>query len=103
MLTTLEREKLVLRVLCLGTAQGPVKKQLSSMLRHYRWRSALHQVLFRAITDIPSDNPEILRQLLPARLTVMGFPDVEWDEFIAPHLLSKDAAITLVKQMVAGS
>ncbi len=95
-----ELEKLVLRVLCVGTPQGPVKKALMPLLRNYRWGAQLHQAVFNALAVLPSDDPAILRQLLPARLTRLGFPDVEWEEFFAPHSLSREGSIALARRMV---
>lgn len=103
MATLLQLEKLVLRVLCSGTPQGSVQETLPPLLRGYRWKSTLHQAIFNAIAAIPSEDPETLRQLLPAKLTRMGFPDVEWDEIFSPPSLSRDEAIDMVRQMVAGA
>lgn len=92
----------VLRILCLGTHQGSVREIARSLLRSYPWRNALHQALWNALRAIPSENPEILRQLLPAQMTRLGFPDVEWEEIFAPHSLSKAEAIALMRRMVRG-
>lgn len=72
------------------------------LLRNYRWRVQLHQVIFNALASIPSDGPALLRQLLPAKLTRLGFPDVEWEEFFAPVSLSRDETIALVRRLEAG-
>jgi hypothetical protein len=100
--TDLHLEKLALRLLCAGTSQGAVGDGLIPLLRGYQWQSTLHQAVFNAIVSIPSDSPEILRQLLPAKLTRMGFPDVEWEELFAPLSMSGEEAIGLVRQLVAG-
>lgn len=101
MATNLGLERLVLRVLCLGTSQGSVKEAAVPLLRGYHWRVPLHEVIFNAVVAIPSDDPVVLRQLLPAKLTRMGFPDVEWEEFFAPHSLSLEEALLLVRRMIA--
>lgn len=93
-------EIMALRVICLGTPEGSVKEIGKSLLRDYHWSNALHQAIWNALYSLPSENPETLRQLLPARLTRLGFPDVEWEEFFAPHSLSKDEAIALMRRMV---
>ncbi len=102
MATDLELEKLAVRVLCLGTPQGPVKEIVIPLLRNYRWQSQLHQAVFKALAATPSDDPSILRDLLPAKLTRMGFPDVEWETFFAPHSLSRNESLALARRMVAG-
>jgi hypothetical protein len=101
--TDLHLERLALRLLCVGTPQGPVKDAIAPLLRDYLWRRQLHQVIFSAIAGVASDDPAILQELLPARLTRMGFPDVEWEEFFAPHSLSREESIALVRRMLAGA
>lgn len=100
MATDLELERLAIRVLCQGTPQGSVREIVIPLLRDYRWQSPLHQAVFKALVAIPSDDLSVLRDLLPAKLTRMGFPDVEWEEFFAPHSLSRDESLVLVRRMV---
>ena len=94
-------ELMILRALCLGTPQGSVKEIARSLLRDYRWHNPFHEAVWNALYSLPSENPEVLRQLLPAKLTRLGFPDVEWEEFLAPHSLSKNQAIALMRSMAA--
>jgi hypothetical protein len=101
--TDLHLEKLALRLLCAGTSQGAVRANLIPLLRGYTWQSTLHRVIFDAIASIPSDRPEVLRQLLPAKLTRMGFPDVDWEELFGPVSMAREEALVLARQMVAGA
>jgi hypothetical protein len=103
MATDLHLEKLALRLLCVGTSQGAVKGPLILLLRGYPWQSTLHQATFDALAATPSSDSETLRQLLPAKLTRMGFPDVEWDELFTPLPMSREESIALVRQMVAAA
>jgi hypothetical protein len=100
--TNLDVEKRALRLLCAGTSQGAVRDGLISLLRSYQWQSTLHQAIFKAVVSIPSDDPDLLRQLLPAKLTRMGFPDVEWEELFAPLSMSGEEAVALARQMIGG-
>lgn len=99
----LDLEKLALRLLCAGTAEGHVGDTLVPLLHDYAWRSTLHRAIFDAIAAAPSSDPELLRQLFPAKLTRMGFPDVDWAELFTPSPISKEKAIALVRRMCAGS
>ena len=101
--TNLHLEKLALRLLCAGTSEGGALNALIPLLRGYAWQSTLHQVIFDAIAAAPSGDAEMLRRLLPAKLTRMGFPDVEWAEIFCPPSLSSEDGIALVRQMVAGA
>jgi hypothetical protein len=103
MASDLHLEHLTLRLLCVGTPQGSLKDVLVPLLRDYRWHWQLHQIIFNAIVVIPSDDPATLRQLLPAKLTRMGFPDVEWEEIFTEPLLSTERAVEMVRQMTAAS
>ncbi|HET9176818.1 MAG TPA: hypothetical protein VFQ24_00495 [Terriglobia bacterium] len=96
-------EKFVLRLLCAGTSQGPLRASLIPLVQSYAWSSALHRAIFRAVVSIPSDDLALLRQLLPAKLTRMGFPDVEWEELFAPVSISSDEAIESVRKVLAGA
>lgn len=96
-------ETFVLRLLCAGTSKGLVSASLIPLLRTFRWSSTLRGAIFSAIVSIPSDDPAILRQLLPARLTRMGFPDVEWEELFTPVSMSSEEAIESVRKLLAGA
>jgi hypothetical protein len=95
-------ERSVLGLLCAGSADGPVKDVLVPLLRGYPWKNPLHHAIFNALAAVPVDDPATLRQLLPAKLTRMGFPDVEWEEFFSPQSLSREEAIALVQRLLAG-
>jgi len=99
----LDLEKMALRLLCAGTSEGIVRDAIIPILRGYTWRSTLHHAIFDAIAASPSSDPELLRQFLPAKLTRMGFPDVEWDEIFSAPTLSRDEGIAIVRQMLAGA
>jgi hypothetical protein len=101
--TDLDLEKLALRLLCADTSEGGLRDALVPLLGGYAWKSTLHQAIFRAIEAFPSHDPHVLRQWLPAKLTRMGFPDVEWDELFAPPELSGEDSLALVRQMLAGA
>lgn len=101
--TDLNFEVFVLRLLCAGTSQGAVRDNLLPLLSSYPWNSTLHRAIFKAIVSIPSDDPTLLRQLLPAKLTRMGFPDVEWEELFVPVSVASEEAIESVRKLLAGA
>jgi hypothetical protein len=95
----LEVERRVLRALCQGTPQGSVRATAKDILRTYPWREPLHQVVFEVVLSIPTEAPEIIREQLPARLTRKGFPDVDIEDFLKPHGLSKEEAEHLIRRL----
>jgi hypothetical protein len=92
-------ERKVLRALCQGSTEGPIREFGCAMLRQYHWRDPIHQIIFEALMSIPSEYPEIIRTELPTRLTRMGFPDLAWEDLFAPGPLSKAEAERLVKAL----
>jgi hypothetical protein len=90
-------EQRVLRALCQGTPDGSVRETSRMVLRGYRWRELMHQVIFDVVLSIPSDTPEVIQSQLPARLTRRGFPDVDIDDLFKPHGMSKKHAEELMQ------
>jgi hypothetical protein len=95
----LEVERRVLGALCQGTPQGSVRATARDILRTYRWREPLHQIVFEVVLSIPTEAPEVIREQLLARLTRKGFPDVNIEDFFKPHGLSKEEAERLIRQL----
>jgi hypothetical protein len=100
---TVETERRVLQALCQGTPQGSVRETAKRLLQSYRWRDAVHQVIFEVIVLIPSEDFQVLRDQLPIRVTRRGFPDVPWKEFFNPHTLSKDEVERLIDELVGSA
>ena len=92
-------ERQVLRALCQGTPQGPVREIARLILNDYHWRDLLHAVLFETMASLKTDSPDVLRAELPALLTRRGFPDLPWEDFFAPHGLTKEEAETLMRRL----
>jgi len=92
-------ERQVLRALCQGTPEGSVRETATQILKGYRWREPLHQVVFEVLASFPTDAPETLREHLPSRLTRCGFPDVAWEDFFALPSLSKEEAERLMRRL----
>lgn len=90
-------ERRVLQALCQGTPQGSVRELGKLILKDYRWREPLHQVVFNVLIDMPTDVPDVIHNQLPARLTRKGFPDVATEDLFQPHSLSKAEAERLMK------
>ncbi|MBI1941689.1 MAG: hypothetical protein HYS33_09310 [Acidobacteria bacterium] len=94
-------ERLVLRALCTGTPEGSVRETARRLLRDYSWREPVHRVLFEVLNALPSDRPEDIRSLLPSRLTLRGFPDLDCDDLFLPHSLSGKDAMRLMQKLCA--
>jgi hypothetical protein len=92
-------ERRALQALCQGTPEGSVLEAGRRILRDYRWREPLHEMVFQALMTIPSGAPSLVRDLLPSRLTRKGFPDLAWEAFFQPHSLTRTEAERLMEQL----
>ena len=103
----IELEGLVLRALCRGSLQeratppASAREEARRRLAGYRWREPLHQAIFAIVVSLPSDDPKVLREQLPARLTRRGFPDFELDDFFRPVDLSYEQVLRLIEEMTS--
>ncbi len=96
-------ERDVLRAMCQGTEGGPVWDDGLRHLSSYRFRDATHQVVFDVLRRIGSGHPEIVRQHLPRRLALAGFPDLDAQVFFEPHGLDHRQATELIQWLVGAA
>jgi hypothetical protein len=103
--SVLVTERLLLRFLCTGGSGTPLREELISQLRGYAFRSVEHQVLFDCLQTMPLDRPEVVRELLPARLVRAGFPDFDWGPFFEAREssgVSEEEARRLCRELKRG-
>lgn len=83
-----------------GNSPGrELRDKVYRRLRTYSFRSAIHQVLFDCLFQLPRNSPERIRELLPAKLVQAGFPDVELARFFEPHRLTASEAEKLLEKL----
>jgi hypothetical protein len=86
-----ELERQVLKALCSGAGDVDNRDRLASELTAYRWQDPDHKVVYEALRAIRSRDPKTRRDELPAQVTRMGFPDVDWRLYFEPeHQLETD-------------
>jgi hypothetical protein len=78
----LERD--ALRLLCSDLIVPATRVQLAGMLKACAFGNELNRVVFEEIVRADSVSPRRLRELLPGRVTLHGFPDFELKEFLGP-------------------
>ncbi|MDE3181381.1 MAG: hypothetical protein KGM47_17195 [Acidobacteriota bacterium] len=91
-MNTVQIEQQILRVICQGFTDGPIAPSALARLENYRWSSASHEAIFRALWPMRGRPAELIRKQLPARLTRAGFPDLYWEDLFEPHGLSREEA-----------
>lgn len=73
---------MVLASLCGGSVTRQVRDDVVRGLAGYEWNSAEHRIVYDAIRRLGAEPAERLRERLPAETTRMGFPDIEWDDYL---------------------
>jgi hypothetical protein len=78
--TQIERD--ILRGLCAGQIKSKNWHGIMNRLSAYAWKDPEHKVVFDALQAIKSDDALTRRQELPAQVTRMGFPEVDWGKYL---------------------
>ena len=93
----------LLQSLCNGSFGAELNADVVARLCGYAFRYVAHQVLFDCLQTMPMDRPELLRELLPARLVRAGFPEFDLAPFFEspgePHGLSAQEAQELCQEL----
>jgi len=79
-----EMEWELLRALCSEALDANLKGDLLALLAQYHFTDPIRQAVFDEGNTIGWDRPGVLREVLPARLTRRGFPDVDFEGLLAP-------------------
>ena len=90
--TSASRERIYLALLCQSRLAEPLRAELESLLCHHSWKSEDHRAVFEALAGWRAE-PEAIRVGLAARLTRLGFPDTEIEEYFAPAGVSLKTAL----------
>lgn len=97
----LETERAVLQAMCTVTPDRAVWDDGMRLLRSYRFRNVIHQVIFDALCEMNTDKPNIIREQLLVRLMRKGFPDVDVSVFLGQHSLPAEAVGALIRSLCA--
>ncbi len=101
--TKVGAERTVLRAMCVGALGRTVWREGVDLLANYRFADNVHQLIFDAMREIQTDDPRIIRELLPARLNNKGFPDLDLETYFQPHNFPADPTIALMRALCASS
>jgi hypothetical protein len=94
-------ELAILRAMCQKTAGQSLLHEGRQILAGYRFAAPLHQVFFEALQAIPSNDPAVVREQLPATLTRRGVPDFDLDIFFQPTSLSREEVLDSMRRLAA--
>ena len=90
--TPASRERIYLALLCQSRLAEPLRAELASLLSRHSWKSEDHRTVFEALASWRAE-PEVIRAELAARLTRLGFPDTEIEEYFAPAEADLETAL----------
>jgi hypothetical protein len=97
-------ESEVLRRLCSSRADAAIDRFIRDLLP-YRWREPEHATVFEAIRALARRNGAgiIWREELPAQATRMGFPDVDWPNYLGAPDSSEPALDKMIEKLLRRS
>jgi hypothetical protein len=75
-------ERDALRLLCSDLILPDTRAQLAGMLSERAFGNDLNRVVYEEIVGIGAISARRLRELLPGRVTLRGFPDFDLNEFL---------------------
>jgi hypothetical protein len=75
-------ERDAIRLLCSDLVEPLYREQLASILKNYAFVDDLNDAVYEAIVGAGTVPARRLRELLPGRVTNLGFPDFELKEYL---------------------
>jgi hypothetical protein len=77
-----QSERDALRLLCSELIEPDTRERLAGLLKTYRFSDSLNDAVYECILSIGAVPARRLRELLPGRVTNLGFPDFELKEYL---------------------
>ena len=75
-------ERDAMRLLCSELIQPETRTRLAGLLQHYAFAEELNQAVYKTILGVGGVSTRRLRELLPGRVTNLGFPDFELRDYL---------------------
>jgi hypothetical protein len=75
-------ERDAIRLLCSDLIDAGARGRLAGLLEHYAFLDGLNHAVYEAIVGVGTVNARRLRELLPGRVTNLGFPDFELRDYL---------------------
>jgi hypothetical protein len=94
-----EFELKLLAALCSPMVDGDTRTKILDRLATYRFASRDHDTIFRALSQMPGASTEHIRETLGARVTRLGFPDIDVQSIFAIEPPSTDEIQTLLSRL----
>lgn len=98
-LPTAEIERRLLAALCAATLDLQMRTQILGRLSAHTFANRDHEIIFQALVKIPLAPAEHIRETLSARLTRLGFPDIDVEPILGLSPPSADTIAALLQQL----
>jgi hypothetical protein len=98
-LSAAEIERWLLAALCAPSLDPQSRTEIIERLTAHTFASPDHEVIFRALAKIPPASAEHIRETLGARLTGLGFPDIDVEPIFQLAPLSPREITALLRQL----
>jgi hypothetical protein len=102
--TCISIERKVLHYLCTNNTSIPQANDVKSKLANYIWHDQDNRVVFECLTRLSGASaltPSQLIEQLPAQATRIGFPDVNWQNYLQAAESDSPDICALVDQLLA--
>jgi hypothetical protein len=79
-----------IRLLCSDLIPPGTRLRLAGLLKQYVFVDPLNEGVYEAILSLGAVSPRRLRELLPGRVTNLGFPDFELKDYLGQNGVMDD-------------
>jgi hypothetical protein len=94
-----EIERRLLSALCATTLDREMRALILGRLRTHTFADRDHEIIFQALAKMPPATAEHIRETLSARLTLLGFPDIDVEPILGLPPPSPDTITALLQQL----
>jgi hypothetical protein len=94
-----EIERWLLAALCASSVDPHLRAEILERLAAHTFASPDHEVIFRALRQMPGATAEHIHETLNARLTRLGFPDIDVGPIFELASPSQEKIKTLLQRL----
>jgi aryl-alcohol dehydrogenase-like predicted oxidoreductase len=98
-LAAAEIERRLLAALCAPGFDHQARTEMLERLATYKFANPDHDVIFRALAKMPRAGVAQIRETLSARLTRLGFPDIDVEQILDVEPPSSEEISGLLRQL----
>lgn len=89
----------LLAALCGPTVDRQMRAEILQRLGRHNFVHVDHEMIFRALAKMPQATPEQIRETLSARVTRLGFPDIDVNQLFELAPPSPEEIRTLLQRL----